>query len=290
MWWPFRQRSAPAAAPPSSPAADPFPLDVAILSDRGNVRTQNEDRGRCVRPGDAATLAAKGVLVLVADGMGGHEAGEVASTAAAETVAQTYYGAAGPPDQALRQAFEDANGVIYAEAQRDAARSGMGTTCTALVVRGADAVVAHVGDSRLYRLRGGRIEQLTEDHSVVGEMVRDGLLTPAEARSHESRNVITRALGIRAHVDVAVAHHAGAVAPGDAFVLSSDGMYDLVEDHEIAAAGRSASAHEAAGALVELAKARGGYDNVTVAVVRVLAEAPAGTNGARSTREAPVPS
>lgn len=280
MWWPFRS-SARQAAAPTPP--EPFDLDVAIVSDVGNVRAQNEDRGRCVRPGDAATLARRGVLVLVADGMGGHEAGDVASTTAAEVVARSYYASPGTPREALGRAFVEANARIHTAAGAPG-RQGMGTTCTALVLRGAEAVWAHVGDSRLYRRRDGRIEKLTTDHSMVEEMVAEGLLTAEEARHHDARNVITRALGIRADVDPTL-DGPQAVAPGDVYVLMSDGLYDLVSDDEIGAALADASVHAAAHALVERAKARGGYDNVTVAVVRVQAGAAA--RPARATAEAP---
>ncbi len=267
MWWPFRSRPAPAGAP-----TDPFELDVAIVSDVGHVRPQNEDRGRCVRPGDPATLAQRGVLVLVADGMGGHRAGDVASTTAADVVSETYYAAPGTPRQALGRAFVLANARIWAAA-RAQDREGMGTTCTALAVWGGEAVWAHVGDSRLYRRRAGRIDRLTTDHSVVEEMVADGLLTPDEARHHDARNVITRALGIRAETDPALDGPV-AVRPGDVFVLVSDGLYDLVDDDEIGRALDAPSVHQAARTLVDCAKARGGYDNVTVAVVRASTRAP----------------
>lgn len=288
MWWPFRSRttnlveSRPIA---SSALTDLRTLDVAVLSDRGNHRQNNEDRGRATRPGDEATLRRKGVLVLVADGMGGHEAGEVASATAAETITRTYYASPATPENALRQAFVTANEIIHSEAQRDPGRNGMGTTCTALAMLGGRALVAHVGDSRLYRLRSGSFDRLTEDHSVVGEMVRDGLLSEAQARDHESRNVITRALGIRANVDVSVYDSASGVEVGDVFVLMSDGLYDLVRDEEIAELAATPNAHDAASAMIDLANIRGGYDNVTVGVVRVLADVP--TPQARETREAP---
>lgn len=282
MWWPFRSRPArPTVAAPAPP--EPLDLDVAIVSDVGRVRDNNEDRGRCVRPGDPVTLATRGVLVLVADGMGGHEAGDVASSTAADVVSETYYTATGTPREALGRAFVTANARIHAAAASPD-KQGMGTTCTALVVRGREAFWAHVGDSRLYRRRGDRLDKLTTDHSMVEEMVADGLLTPEEARTHDARNVITKALGIRAETDPALDGPL-AVAPGDVFVLMSDGLYDLVEDAEIGAALGEPSVHAAATALVETAKARGGYDNVTVAVVRVTTEA--AVRPARPTADAP---
>ena len=274
--WPFR-RSRPTAL---APAPAPDHLDVAVISDVGNVRSQNEDRGRFVRPGDAETRARKGVLVLVADGMGGHHAGDVASTTAADVVSERYYASDAPPQSALEDAFRHANARIRSAAADG--RDGMGTTCTALVLRGGQAVWAHVGDSRLYRRRRGRIERLTTDHSVVAELVADGVLTEDEARHHDQRNVITRALGIAEAVEVTP----GGPQPvevGDTFVVVSDGLYDLVTDLEIAAVLEGGRAWDAAHALVEQAKARGGHDNVTVAVVRVE---PAPSEPARETATA----
>jgi protein phosphatase len=238
-----------------------------------------------VRPADAQRQAAKGVLIFVADGMGGHAAGEVASQMAAETVRRVYYEHDGSPPAALRQAFEQANRAVHAAAQDDEHLRGMGTTCTALAIRGAEAFTAHVGDSRLYRLHEGTLRQLSEDHSLVAEMLRGGLLTEEDARHHEDRNVITRALGLHATVDVSVSSTAMPVQAGDRFVLCSDGLYDLVEDHEIADAMREAPPHEASARLVDLANARGGYDNITVGVVRIDARPAATRPAAPDTRE-----
>lgn len=282
MWWPFSRRSArPTTAAPAP--SEPIALRVAVVSDVGNVRSQNEDRGRSVHPGDPATLARRGVLVLVADGMGGHEAGDVASTAAADIVAERYYASDARPRQALADAFTDANTRIHAAAG-EPGREGMGTTCTALVLRGTEAFWAHVGDSRLYRVRDGRIDRLTTDHSVVAEMVAEGLLTEDEARNHDARNVITRALGIHAETEVTLGGPA-AVAVDDVYVLMSDGLYDLVSDLEIATALTGSGVHDAAHALVDQAKARGGHDNVTVAVVRVVAKS--ADQPSRETAQAP---
>ncbi len=292
MWWPFRSREdSPPRSPrdtravpvPSTPSGAPFRLDVAIVSDVGSVREQNEDRGRCIRPGDPERLDRRGVLVLVADGMGGHEAGDVASMTAADVVAKAYYAAAGTPLEALGRAFAEANTQIHAAAADGTGRPGMGTTCTALAIRGAEAVWAHVGDSRLYRLRGSRIERLTTDHSVVGELVADGVISEEEARHHDQRNVITRALGIAPAVEPSLGGPL-MVATGDVFVLMSDGLYDLVPESEIGEV-VAADPHDAAHELVDRANARGGYDNVTVAVVRAATASPTAT--ARPTAEAP---
>lgn len=283
----FRRRTdEPAATPETVPSSAPrFRVVVSMQSDVGRHRQVNEDCGQVVRPADAQRQAAKGVLIFVADGMGGHAAGEVASRMAAETVRRVYYEHDAPPPAALRRAFEQANRAVHAAAQDDDRLQGMGTTCTALVIRGAEAFTAHVGDSRLYRLHEGAFRQLSEDHSLVGEMLRGGLLTEEDARHHEDRNVITRALGLHATVDVSVSSTAMPVQAGDRFVLCSDGLYDLVDDHEIADAVGHAAPHEAAAQLIDLANARGGYDNITVGVVRIDARASTTRPAAPDTRE-----
>jgi serine/threonine protein phosphatase PrpC len=141
-----RQREAPRA----------FEIDASVQTDKGRVREINEDSGRLVRPADPALLATKGLLVVVADGMGGHSAGEVASQMAADIVSRLYYETRAEPGQALRRSVEEANRRIHEAAAEDAAKHGMGTTCTALALCGGRAYVAHVGDSRLYMLRDGR--------------------------------------------------------------------------------------------------------------------------------------
>lgn len=278
MW--FRRKPASPTAPS---CAEPLAFDVAVLTDRGCVREHNEDHGRSVRPGDDATRRARGTLVLVADGMGGHAAGEVASATAAEVIARAYYTAPGEPAEALRTAFEAANAAVHAAAEAD--RAGMGTTCVALVLRGSEAFAAHVGDSRLYRLRAGVLDRLTEDHSLVGEMVGRGLLTEEEARAHEQRNVITRALGVRAEVEVTLAGPIP-VEPGDVFVLCSDGLHEPVEDAVLTdVLLATASPLAAAEGLIEQAKALGAPDNVTVGVVAARAAEP--VPAVRATRELP---
>lgn len=282
------------------PSGAPPVLDVAVLTDQGRVREQNEDAGRYIRPGDAATRQTHGVLVLVADGMGGHAGGAVASSMAAETVARSYYEAETPPSDALHAAVREANQAIYEAAQRDPDLHRMGTTCTALVLREptpgeakldpsalGEASMAQVGDSRLYLCRDGRLHQMTEDDSVVGELVRRGLLTREEARYHEHRHVITRALGLDPEVEVARWVRPLRVETGDIFVLASDGLFDLVEDEAIGRTVTDADAHTAATRLIALANERGGRDNITVGIVRVLASSHLQERPACATRELP---
>jgi protein phosphatase len=254
-----------------------------VLSDVGCVRDLNEDRCRIVQPSDAGERSRRGVLAVVADGMGGHSAGEVASELAVDAVHRAYYDAAGEPGDALAEALETANRAIFASASAEKKLAGMGTTCVALAICGDEAHAASVGDSRIYLIRGGGIYQMTADDSAVGEMVAKGLLTRAEARHHAERNVILRALGTRGEVKVSRWEQPLPVRAGDTFLLCSDGLTDLVEDAEIAAAVGDRHGADACKALVDLARARGGHDNITVALLRVAA--PVAHMAAPATRE-----
>jgi protein phosphatase len=244
-------------------------IHASVLTDPGCVREINEDRVILVRPADAPVVAAKGVLVLVADGMGGHLAGEVASDLAASTIHRTYYDAARDVPQALREAFLEANRQIFERASGSPHLQGMGTTCTALVLRGWEACWGHVGDSRLYLVRDGRIYQFTEDHSAVAKLVATGQISRDEARHHEERNVILRALGTHPDVEVDVSAHAIDLRAGDRFVLATDGLCDTVSDDELLDAVTATPVAGAAEALVGLARTRGGHDNITVAIVEL---------------------
>jgi protein phosphatase len=222
-----------------------------------------------VQPSDPELLDRKGVLIVVADGMGGCQAGEVASRIAAETVTRVYYASDAEPQSALAAAFQQANSEIYQFSLHRDDLNGMGTTCTALAIQGGVAHSAHVGDSRLYLVRSSSIYQMTEDHSVVNELIKQGIITPHAARHHADRNIILRALGSRASIEVATWEQPLPVRAGDRFVLCSDGLHDTVTDDEIRLATESAEAAAACESLVGTARSRGGYDNITVAIARV---------------------
>jgi serine/threonine protein phosphatase PrpC len=204
--------------------------------------------------------------------MGGHNAGEVASAGAAARIYEGYYADADPNiHRSLDKVIRLANAELYAQAQANPAQHGMGTTLTAVVIQGDRAYIAHVGDSRLYRVRGGRPEQLTQDHSWVAEQVRAGVLSPDQAEVHPQRNVITRALATAP--DVKVDHSDTDLQVGDVLVLCSDGLNTEVGDNQIAALStKAATAQEAVQRLIKLANDNGGEDNISVAVIRVVAE------------------
>jgi protein phosphatase len=235
------------------------------LTDVGKIRESNEDQ---FLVDDAIGLYA------VADGMGGHAAGEVASEIAVRSVAEWLRGSprAETEDEArrrLEEALSEANRKICESTAAHDERRGMGTTMVALLALPDRAVIAHVGDSRAYLLREGRLRLLTSDHSWVNEQVRMGILSEQDAQRHPMRNVVTRALGSRGEVRVDITQEP--IRPGDAFLLCSDGLNVMLEDEEIREAlAREASDPEAAcRALVDAANGSGGEDNTTVVVVCV---------------------
>ena len=229
---------------------------MAGLSDTGRVREHNEDA--------IAWNGEQGWAVL-ADGMGGHQAGEVASAIAVERIGerlQQRHDAA-----TLQAAVEQANGEIWQQAQAQPRLHTMGTTVVAMVFDGEVLHVAHVGDSRLYRLRGGELAQLTRDHSLVQELVDEGMIDSEQARGSSQKNVITRALGLEAEVEVALGEDNPQA--DDTYLLCSDGLSDRLRDEEIAPLLAGEALPEVARALVAAANERGGEDNISVIVVRV---------------------
>jgi PPM family protein phosphatase len=252
----------------STAVVEPGVQVVASLStDPGCHRANNQDFGAVVRApmcGDS-----RGILLIVADGMGGHQGGEVASRLAVDIVTRLFVRATGEPHRSLEKGFEEANREIYRRSLENRELTGMGTTCTALALARGFAWAAHVGDSRLYLFRGGTVYQLTEDHSAVMQLVREGSISAAEARHHEDRNIILRALGTRKHVEVSLWAHPMPLKPGDCFLLCSDGLYEPVEDTELLDVAGSLEPAAACANLVALARERGGFDNITVAIARV---------------------
>ena len=265
---------------------DQMTITASVQTDPGCVRDSNEDNGRHVSPHDAEALAARGRLTIVCDGMGGHASGEVASQLAVEAISELYYADRQlDPREALKWAVEQANREIYETSLTDERYHGMGTTLVALAIIGDKAFSTHVGDSRLYRMRGRRLALLTTDHSQVMEMVQQGIITMEQARNHDDKNVILRAVGTNPEVEVDVSSMF-AVEPGDTFVLCSDGLNDMLEDEEIETILASEPDEYSAGRrLIESAKENGGHDNVTVGVVTISARLASPPQQARSTRE-----
>lgn len=263
-------------------------IEAGVATDPGCVRELNEDMVRIIRPTTPDELARRGVLAVVCDGMGGHEAGEIASRLATETIVRRFETDDGDPLTLLTRAVQAANRAIFEAAERNRKLQGMGTTATALLLRGGHAYGAHVGDSRTYLVRNGDIFAMTEDHSAVMELVRRGVISREEARHHPEKNVISRALGSHRDVQVTGWPQPFAVLPGDAFLLCSDGLYDLVEDAVLLATVRDTHPQVACDRLVTLAREAGGHDNISVAILAMSA-AGAPARAVAATRAVEIP-
>ena len=237
---------------------------VGAKSDVGQVREGNEDAYLVEAP-----------LFVVADGMGGHLAGDVASSTAVEIISERSRTASTDDPETLAGLLREANTAIWEKSRADKSLRGMGTTCTLLSLDDQRAHIAHVGDSRAYLLRDGNLQQLTEDHTLVGRMVREGRLRPEEAHHHPQRSIITRALGVDAEVNVDL--QTLALKPGDRLLLCSDGLSSMLDSDTIRRALESnVDAQGIAEQLVDMANGAGGDDNITVVVVDIGRERSAG--------------
>ncbi len=252
-------------------------MDVGARTDVGRVRENNEDAFLVVEPLE---------LFIVSDGMGGEAHGEVASAIAVETISEhcqsaevnpsiPLFGETHPELSArtnrLASAVNLANSRIYEASERDPGQHGMGATVVAAWLEGPKLCLVHVGDSRVYLLRAGALEQLTADHSLVAEQVRRGFISPQQAESSELQNVLTRALGPHQQIELDAAEHP--LKPGDILILCTDGLTRMVSDEEIASTLLTTpGAQAAADHLIDLANENGGIDNSTVVIVCLLPE------------------
>lgn len=240
-------------------------IKVGAQTDAGRVRRHNEDAFGFREPTDAAEAAVRGALYVVADGMGGHVAGEIASRLAVETILAAYRRDSSPLEQGLRSAIEAASLRIRLQAESNPEQTGMGTTCVCAVVRGSELHLAHVGDSRAYLLRDGQLSRLTRDHTWVQQQVAQQLLDVDEAARHPMRNVLTQALG-GASVEIELTRHE--LRPDDALLLCTDGLTDALDDARIAdilVARREPQ--DICAELVRQANEAGGPDNITTLVL-----------------------
>jgi len=240
-------------------------------SEIGHARENNEDKFDFYEPDEEPLLAARGSVYLVCDGMGGHNAGQIASELAAKQFLHAYYHLGGAAQEAARHAILQAHHYIAEMASKIPSRYGMGTTLTALILKQDEGILAHVGDSRCYRLREGVFEQLSRDHTLVARLVEQGVIPPEQARYHPQRNVIRQAVGVAdpsepLEPDI----ETFALQAGDLYLLCSDGLTDMVDDAEIEAILRDEPPTRAAWRLVDRALANGGRDNVTVVLVQIL--------------------
>jgi PPM family protein phosphatase len=251
-------------------------IELANLTDRGCERDENEDYFCYVEPASEEQFARKGRFAVVADGMGGHEGGQVASRLAVEVVRKVYLESGADPEAALVEAFRAAHEAIQRYAADHPDLHGMGTTCTALSLLDGHLYFAHVGDSRLYLIRASTIKRLTHDHSYVNRLVAAGILQPEEAENHPDRHILAAALGSDSTLQAEVPEAPIMLEPGDILLLCTDGLHGLVSDDEILASATRNEPSEACRELVQLAKDRGGPDNITIQILLVRASAGAG--------------
>lgn len=249
-------------------------INAVVRSDLGNVRQNNEDTGLFVRLADEGIRRVKGYLLLVADGMGGHLAGEIASQMAAELINREYFQYTDTIEKSLLRAFQIANRQIFDEARTHNTFRGMGTTCTAIVVHEQQLYFAHVGDSRAYLFKAGQLVQLTQDHTYVQELLRRGELSVEAAASHPERNVLTQAMGTKTDIQVDLGRCVLPFDLGDRLLLCSDGLYEYCREADLSRLLRLESLPDAAEALIQLAKSRGGHDNITVVLAERMALRP----------------
>ena len=249
-------------------------VEFAELTDVGCQREQNEDfAGYWEAPSDEEFLR-QGRLLVVADGMGGYEGGQEASRIAVKTVCEVYEKAGGQDtQQALVNGLETAHRRIQEYARAHPSLFGMGTTCTAASLVSGRLRFAHVGDSRLYLVRGDTISRLTRDHSYVNHLVESGIIAAGEAEAHPQRHILTAALGVGSELTTDSSLEPLPLRSGDVLVLCTDGLWGLVSDQEICHIVRTRAPADASRELVVLARERGGPDNITVQVARIAGNA-----------------
>jgi serine/threonine protein phosphatase PrpC len=249
-------------------------IELANLTDVGCVRPVNEDYYCYAEPENDQEFDRKGRLLVLADGMGGHQGGQVASGLAVDALRDSFLDDGGDdPESILIEGLARAQTLIVSRSAEDAALAGMGTTCTAAIVRDGSLYYGHVGDTRLYLLHDGHATQLTEDHSLVNRLVKSGAISPEEAESHEDKNVLTAALGMDSEKLAVDVSGPIPLAAGDVLLLASDGLHGQVHLAEMEEAVRGQTPYQACRTLVGLARQRGGPDNITVQILRILPEA-----------------
>jgi protein phosphatase len=232
----------------------------------GLVREGNEDSVAFIVPGHDDRAAMRGSLAIIADGMGGHAAGEVASRIAVDTVCAMFYAIADSIPDSLAKCLRAANAAVRDHAAAHPRCAGMGTTCTVVVIKDDRLFLGQVGDSRAYLLRRGKLQQISEDQSLVADLVREGRISAAAARTHPDRNIITTALGVEPTVGAKIWPDGKLLEDGDVVVLCSDGLSDMVDDERIEEIVSRRAPAEACDALIDAALRAGGHDNISVGV------------------------
>jgi len=245
-------------------------MEVSSQSDIGCLRQNNEDSFGYWEPDDDQQFLRKGRLAVVADGMGGYEGGQEASRLAVETLVAVYRDFEGDdPQAALVEALQGAHEQIRSYSFAHPELRGMGTTCTAVAIVQDELYFVHVGDTRLYLIRDGQIARVTRDHSYVSRLVEAGMISREEAETHPQRNILTAAVGTNPELIMDSPGHPEPLRAEDVLVICSDGLWGLVHDEEILAAVEKHSAESAGRNLIQLARERGGPDNITANILRL---------------------
>jgi len=246
-------------------------VEVAGISDVGCQRDGNEDSYCYWEPEDDMVFARLGRLAVVADGMGGHEGGQIASRTAVESAQASYSSSQAPsPKEALLQALHDAHDAIQRRARESIGLLGMGTTCTAFALVGSRLYYVHVGDSHLYLLRHGKLKLLTRDHSLVARLIETGIIRAEEAETHPQKHVLTAALGVSEDIDPDYSIEPITLEKADVLLICTDGLWGQMSEPEIQQVLASHAPGDACKSLVQLAKERGGPDNITLVIARIL--------------------
>ena len=267
MIFPFRKKKKRSVSQTTAMLPE-MDYKAVAMTDVGAVRSNNEDNLVFIRPFDEDIRRKQGFLALVADGMGGHNSGEIASQMAADIVARHYYDHHDSVLNCLETAFDTANKAIFQKAGRDASLKGMGTTCTAVVLLNHQIYLGHVGDSRAYLLKNNRMIQLTKDHTYVQHLLDSGQITYEESLDHPQKNVITRAMGTSSALRADFFQHEVSFEADDKLLVCSDGLYEYFGPEEMKGILQEQSAADAASHFIELAKKRGGHDNISVLIVQ----------------------
>jgi PPM family protein phosphatase len=245
-------------------------VEVASLTDVGCKRDNNEDYYAYWEPKDDAVFERIGRLAIVADGMGGAEGGQFASRIAVEAVRAVYASVSEEdPRQRLLTAFRKANAEVQQEAQQKPGLRGMGTTLSACAIVGQNLYFAHVGDSRVFLIRAGEAQQLTRDHSLVARLIESRTIRPEDAENHPQKHVLTAAVGVCDDLQPDFSPEPVPLQHSDTLVICTDGLWGQMSSAEIAEIVSARGVHDACKALVQLARERGGPDNITLQVLRV---------------------
>ncbi|MBK6379234.1 MAG: Stp1/IreP family PP2C-type Ser/Thr phosphatase [Chitinophagaceae bacterium] len=262
----FGKKNKPVEEEHSSNSLVPGNIKAVVVSDLGNIRTNNEDMGLFFKVADEGLLREKGYMLIVADGMGGNQAGEVASRMATDIISHEYFKQNGAVEKNLAKVLALANKTIFEKASSSDTHKGMGTTCTVLVVIDKAVYYAHMDDSRAYIQKDNSITQITSDHTYVQQLVNSGDITAEEAATHPKRNILTNAMGTKPDMRIDTGKCKYLLEKNDRLLLCSDGLYDYLNSNEIKEILIANDIKKAADIMIQQAKARGGHDNITVVI------------------------